>query len=248
MKFSIITVTFNASSCLENTILNVIGQVEVEYEYIIIDGGSTDGTVDIIRKYESQIAYWVSQPDRGLYDAMNKGLEKASGDYVCFMNAGDTFYERETLKYILDGLPEAEGPDIIYGQTVIRDTSGKLVGLRRLKVPEHLTWRSFRWGMLVCHQAFIVKRGIAPLYDLQYRLAADFDWCIRCLKEAKSVYNTHQILASFLEDGISSRNRSKGLKERYRIMCRYYGRFRVSVLHIWFALRFYFAKWFIGRI
>ena len=103
-------------------------------------------------------------------------------------------------------------------------------------------------GMLVCHQSFIVRREIAPLYDLNYRLSADYDWCIRCLKEAKYVCNTNQILSNFLEAGMSTQQRKASLKERYAIMCKYYGKFATTVLHGWFAVRFYTAKLFKGRV
>ena len=114
-------------------------------------------------------------------------------------------------------------PDIIYGETSIIDENGNSLGRRRLKAPDKLSWKSFRMGMLVCHQSFITKRTIVPLYDLTYRYSADFDWCIRCMKQANKIYNTRMTLSNFLEGGVSTTQHKASLKERYEIMCKYYG-------------------------
>jgi glycosyltransferase involved in cell wall biosynthesis len=247
--FSVVTITYNASHCLTETILSVLNQSYPAIEYLIIDGASTDGTLDIIRQYEAGISYWTSEPDKGLYDAMNKGLQQATGDYVWFMNAGDKIHSADTLRQIVSLLQkETDLPDIIYGETTLMDEKGESLGLRRLRTPENLTWKNFRMGMRVSHQSFIVKRTIAPLFDLQYRYSSDFDWCIRCMKEARTIRNTHLVLAAFLDGGLSTIQRKTSLKERYRIMCRYYGKPSTMLLHLWFALRFYSAKWLAGRV
>ena len=243
MLFSIITVTYNASQWLERTIQSIISQSYPHIEYIIIDGNSTDGTLDLIKKYQSSIAHCVSERDEGLYDAMNKGLKLASGDYVWFINAGDTLYSETTVQDIVNILNEKFLPDIIYGETQIVDSEGNLLSMRRLKAPEKLSWKSFCMGMLVCHQSFLVKRTIAESYNLQYRFAADYDWCIRCMRKADAIFNTHLILSRFMEAGMSASNRKESLKERYRIMCKNYGKLPTQIRHIWFALRFYAAKW-----
>ena len=116
--FSIITITYNAVRLVEQTLLNVLSQSYPNIEYIVIDGGSTDGTVDIIRRYESGLAYWVSEPDKGIYDAMNKGLQKATGDYVWFINAGDTLCSSDTVQSVVSRLQKRKAlPDIIYGSS-----------------------------------------------------------------------------------------------------------------------------------
>ncbi|GHT19966.1 hypothetical protein AGMMS4957_05500 [Bacteroidia bacterium] len=252
-SFSIITVTYNAAQWLERTIRSIASQSCPAIEYLIIDGGSTDGTLKIIRQYESHVSYWLSEPDKGLYDAMNKGLQLATGDYVWFVNAGDTLPTTDILQEIsLEMCAVSKKnvplPDIIYGETMLIDAQGVSQGLRRLKAPERLTWKSFRMGMLVCHQSFIVKREIAPLYDLNYRLSADFDWCIQCLKRATAVHNTRRVLSNFLADGASSAQRRTSLRERYQIMCKYYGTISTQVRHLWFAIRFCTAKVFKGRV
>lgn len=246
---SIITITYNAERWLERTILSVLSQSYPNIEYILIDGVSKDKTVDIIKQYAPGISYWISEPDKGLYDAMNKGLEQAKGDYVWFLNAGDTLYTSDTVQRIVTSLKKKVSlPDVIYGETRIVDADGKSLGMRRLKAPDRLTWKSFRMGMLVCHQSFLAKREIAPSYNTDYRLVADYDWCIRCLKRAKTIHNTRLTLSNFLEEGLSSVNRKASLKERYEVMCHYYGKIPTMALHVWFAMRFYFAKWFKGRV
>lgn len=247
--FSIITITYNASRWAEQTFLNVLSQSYPHIEYIVIDGGSTDGTVDIIKRYESGFAYWVSEPDKGIYDAMNKGLQRATGDYVWFINAGDFLCTADTVQRVASLIQKRKAfPDVVYGETNIVDEEGRSLGLRRLKAPRKLSWKSFRMGMLVCHQSFITKRTIAPLYDLQYRYSADFDWCIRCMKQAGALYNTRLILSNFLDGGTSTTQRKASLRERYAIMCKYYGTFATVLLHGWFAVRFYTAKLLKGRV
>jgi glycosyltransferase involved in cell wall biosynthesis len=247
--FSIITVTYNASFRLERTIQSILSQSWPHIEYIIIDGASTDGTQEIIRNYESGIAKWISEPDKGLYDAMNKGLRFATGDYVWFINAGDTIHNSTSIEQIISQLATVQlQPAIIYGETEIMDAAGHSLGMRRLKAPEILTWKSFKMGMLVCHQSFIVKREIAEEYDLKYKYTADYDWCIRCMKKADTIFNTRRILSSFMEAGLSAANRKDSLKERYRIMCENYGKLPTQFRHLWFAVRFYAAKWIKRKI
>ena len=242
VKFSIITVVYNASQQLEKTIQSVINQIYGNIEYIIIDGGSKDGTLELIKHYESGLSYWISEPDNGLYDAMNKGLMAATGDYVWFLNAGDILKHNEIVKELADIAAKNELPDILYGETDLIDSNGTVFAKRRLKAPEKLTWKSFQMGMLICHQAFIVKRSIALDFDLQYRFSADFDWCIRCLKEAKNSCNTQLRIVNYLYEGLTTANRKASLKERYAIMCKYYGTFATTFLHGWFAIRYYWAK------
>jgi len=242
--FSIITVTYNAELVFSRTISSVYHQTYKNIELIVIDGKSNDLTLDLIDFYDDKIDYWISEPDKGLYDAMNKGIKAATGDYVWFLNAGDVLKDENIVEEIARIAEENNIPDIIYGETDLVDKYGKIIAERRLKTPEQLTWKNFKMGMLVCHQAFIVKREIAQEYDLQYRFSADFDWCIRCMKKAGSIVNSKIRLIDYQYEGTTTANRKASLKERYKIMCKYYGTIPTQLRHLWFAIRFYFAKIF----
>lgn len=236
-SFSVITVTYNAAEVLEDTIQSVITQTYHHVEYIIVDGASTDGTMDVVRKYRSRIRAVVSEPDKGLYDAMNKGMAMATGDYLCFLNAGDCFHEDDTLQQIARGIGGDGLPDILYGDTAIVDKEGHFLRMRRLSPPERLTWKSFRSGMLVCHQAFFVRRELAEPYDLRYRYSADFDWCVRVMKKAHTLHNTRLTVVDYLDEGLTTRNHTASLKERFRIMARHYGLLSTVAHHCWFVIR-----------
>lgn len=237
VKVSVITVVWNAAEDLERTLANLsaLDRSAAELEVVVIDGGSTDGTTAVMERYGDLISYGVSEPDRGLYDAMNKGIRAATGDYLWFVNAGDTVFAPDVLTRIFgDGAPLA---DVYYGETVVADPDGRVLGLRKKRLPKRgLTWRSLRRGMVVCHQSFIVRRGIAPLYDTErYRLAADIDWVIGCLKRARSVADTGLILSCFTTGGVSTRRRRASLGERWDIMVRHYGLLRTLWAHAGFV-------------
>lgn len=242
-KFSIITVTYNAGKVLEDTIQSVITQTYKNVEYIIVDGKSTDGTMDIVNRYQEHIHTIVSEPDKGLYDAMNKGIDLATGDYLCFLNAGDELHEDDTLQLIVHSLNgEKELPDVIYGETAIVDEEGHFLRMRRLSTPEHLTWKSFQHGMLVCHQAFMPRRDLAVKYNLKYRFSADFDWCIRIMKKSRVLHNTHLTIIDYLNEGMTTRNHKASLKERFHIMCHHYGTASTIMRHMGFAVRMVYKK------
>ena len=231
---SIITVVFNGEKHIGRTIESVLGQSYKELEYIIIDGKSTDRTLELIRGYKG-IHKVVSEPDKGLYDAMNKGLEAASGDYVWFLNSGDQIFSKDTVETLVAGLTGT--PDIIYGGTMIIDEAENEVGDRRLKPPVQLSWKSFRQGMVVCHQSILVKRAGAPLYNLDYRLSADIDWAIRAAKEATQIHNSNLVLSRFMEGGLTDHNIKAGLKERFKIMRHFYGLIPTILRHFVFGIR-----------
>lgn len=238
--FSIITVTYNASAVVEGTIRSVLSQKYHNIEYIIIDGASKDSTMDIIGKYRGRITTVISEKDRGIYDAMNKGIKAATGDYLCFLNAGDKFHSHDTLRRVAASLNRLGSlPGVVYGETEIVDGQGHDLGPRRLKAPEKLSWKSFRNGMVVCHQAFFARRDLALTepYDLRYPYCADIDWCIRIMKRSKVLHNTGYILIDYLNEGMSTRNRWASLKERFAIMKHYYGLPVTLFRHAWFVLR-----------
>lgn len=237
-KFSIITVTFNAASVIEPTLASVAEQSYRNFEYLLIDGGSTDDTVAKAKASGIKFAHIVSERDKGLYDAMNKGIKLAKGDYLCFLNAGDAFHSPDTLEKIVAAIPEgASLPDILYGETAEVDDNRNFVRMRRLQAPDKLHWTSFKQGMMVCHQAFYARRDLVPLYDLKYRLSADVDWCIKIMKRSENMVNVGFTVVDYLQNGLSLQNHRASLIERFKIMCRHYGVFSTVMHHIWFVLR-----------
>jgi glycosyltransferase involved in cell wall biosynthesis len=233
-KISIITVVFNSKNYIEDTIKNILSQTYKNIEYIIIDGKSTDGTVEIIKSYQEKISVLISEPDKGLYDAMNKGIKLATGDYILFINSGDKLFDITTIEQVFLK-PNA---DVYYGDTVIINTNDQEIGLRRLRPPEKLSFKSFKKGMLVCHQSFIARRELVPLFNLNYRFAADYDWTIQILKNSQLIINTSLIISRFLEGGQTSRTVYKGLLERFIIMKKHYGLISAIMLNLMLIPRF----------
>ncbi|MGE0089283.1 MAG: glycosyltransferase family 2 protein [Bacteroidales bacterium] len=233
-KISIITVVFNSEKFIEATIKSILNQTFKNVEYIIIDGNSKDKTVDIIKAYEDKISNWISEPDKGLYDAMNKGVLRAKGEYILFINSGDKLFNDTTLEDIFN-LPEA---DVYYGDTLIINTEDKELGVRRLRPPEKLNFKSFRKGMLVCHQSFIAKKSLVPSFDLKYKYASDYDWTIEILRKSDTIINTHLTISRFLEGGQTSKKVYKGLAERFLIMKKHYGLFSAIMLNLILIPRF----------
>lgn len=234
---SIITVTFNAEDVLERTLQSVTEQTFTNYEHIIVDGGSTDSTLDIASGFISAHLLIFSKKDTGIYHGMNRGLKLAKGDYIIFLNAGDTFKDKETLgKYA--GMA-ANDYDIIYGDTEIVDKEGRFRRMRHLSAPKILTVDSFRKGMLVCHQAFMVRRSIAPKFSKDYKWSADYDWTIECMKATipGRSFNLKQTVIRYLDDGMTEKHKWESLKERFLIMCRHYGVGSTLIHHVMFIGR-----------
>ncbi len=235
--FSIITVTWNAAAVIAPTLESVQRQTNTDYEMLIIDGASTDDTLNIVRGASISSLRVFSEPDQGLYDAMNKGIKRARGRYIIFLNAGDAFASDTVLARLAQ--LTSGNPGVIYGQTQLVDQSREVVGERHLTAPKRLTVDSFLRGMVVCHQAFVVRRDLAPEYDLQYRLSADYDWCIRVLKASPAnAYAGRVPIISYLADGMTTRHHRASLLERYRIMCHHYGTMKAILAHLSFIPRF----------
>lgn len=234
---SIVTITFNAARELPATMKSVASQTFKNFEHVIIDGASTDDTLKTARRLGVASLRILSEPDKGLYDAMNKGLRMARGKYVLFLNAGDAFHSDDTLGLYADRA--ARDPDIIYADTVIVDADRNITGPRHLSAPDILSFQSFAKGMLVCHQAFMVKKSIAPLYDTHYRFSADYDWTVKCLRKSKPgrCVNLHTVAIEYLSDGTTDRNKIASLRERFRIMRNHYGLTRTLINHLAFVSR-----------
>lgn len=235
-KISIITVTFNNVKNLQKTIYSISQQLYSAIEFIIVDGKSTDGTFELIENNGDIIDKWISEPDKGIYDAMNKGLRMATGDYVWFINAGDEIFTTTTISEIFKNADVFA--DVYYGQTMVIDEKGNEIGLRRLKPPQNLTWKSYQFGQLVSHQSFIAKRELAPFYDLKYNHSADTDWQIKILKRSGIIVNSHRILSRYLKGGQSSRTIFPSLKERFIIMIKNYGLIKTILNHFIIGIKF----------
>jgi len=245
-KISIITVVYNSEKYIRRTIESIVGQDYPAIEYIIIDGKSKDTTMQIVNEYRDRIAVIVSEPDKGLYDAMNKGLRLATGSYVLYINSGDALSSPTLLSDIFNNVPADS--DVIYGDTHITDEQGNILHNRRHRPPEHLSWRDYKRGMLVCHQSFIAKRTLCDEYDTIYRYAADFDWCLNILLKSRVVTNYGKDISLFMDGGQTKRTIVPGLKERYRIMCKYYGKAKATfwnfILGVKFGWWMIWHKWF----
>ena len=204
---TIITVCYNAISSIEKTIISVINQTYPNIEYIIIDGGSTDGCIDVIKKYEDKITYWISEPDKGIYDAMNKGIKLAKGEWINFMNCGDTFYNNTTIEELFQ--KANFDSDIIYGNTNLLLITGEYI--QRGEVVSDNEYMPF------CHQASFSRNSLMKKYgfDTKYKICADRNFFYTAYKNnAKFEYIDVTISNYEAEEGISSVNMPKMFYER----------------------------------
>lgn len=257
IKFTIVTCTYNAEAVLQRTLDSVMKQTYCNIEHLIIDGVSKDKTLTMVKAYQhkndvGESAHEIlvfSEPDKGLYDAMNKGIDRATGDYLIFLNAGDVFPSEDTLEFVEGCVGEGEElPGVLYGDTDIVNMDGHFLRHRRLTPPKRLSWRSFMWGMLVCHQSFYARADIAKgiHYNLDYRFSADVDWCIRIMREAARRYlplrNVNAVITNYLDGGMSVQNHKASLKERFQVMRSHYGLLTTLFVHAWFVVRGVFKK------
>lgn len=235
---SIITACYNDSKNLKKTIKSIIDQ-DVDFaEYIIIDGDSSDDTVNVIEENNRFISTWISEKDDGVYDAMNKGLKLAGGQYILFINAGDTFYTNDVLKNIKK---QEQHEDILYGNAIFVHENGKYKSPRHKVLPENLDWQSFKDGMVVCHQALLVKNTIVEPYNVNYKVTADLDWAIRCVKKARSVRNLKFTICNFQFGGMSDTQKQKALIERWHILVNHFGLFTTIMSHL--KIPFTYTSW-----
>lgn len=193
---SIITVTYNCQSLIEKTLINIISQTYEKIELIIIDGASTDCTIDIIKRYADHINTCISEKDMGIYDAMNKGVSKASGEWIIFINAGDVFYKNRTLADIF--LNKNQSADIIYGKTEVVHPTFSII-----KSTEKLDKRWVK--MKFCHQSAFVKLDVAKNFKLniENKISADLEFFYRCYVNKKSFLSTDLIISKVLSGGFS---------------------------------------------
>lgn len=208
-KISVVTVCFNAVNNIEDTMLSVLNQTYNNIEYIIIDGESTDGTVNIIKKFSDRLAYWVSEPDNGIYDAMNKGINVATGDYINFMNAGDRFVSPETISSII---PSLKYNEVNYGNVIrYNNKAQQLYGgkfSKRRLIHEN-----------VCHQSIFYPLQLIQKerYNLKYKILGDWELNMRLWKYIKFNYIDLPI-SYYLEGGISDKKEDFEFKKQHRIL------------------------------
>lgn len=211
MKLSVITVNYNDRDGLISTIQSIVGQTFKDYEYIIIDGGSTDGSVEVVRQNEENITYWISEPDKGIYNAMNKAIKVASGEYCIFMNSGDCFYTHDVIEKTLPFLGDT---DIVYGNT--HYTDGKI---RYSKDEPDLF--SFFYVSCWCHQSTFIKTDLLKkyFYDDSLRIVADWKFLLQTvIKDNCSFKAINQNISLYDSTGISSTNKELYEKERTLVM------------------------------
>jgi glycosyltransferase involved in cell wall biosynthesis len=201
-RVSIVTAVYNGAKHLQQTIESVLGQTYPNIEYIIIDGGSTDGTLDIIRNYEKSLRHWVSRPDNGMYFAMNEGIGRSSGELVGIIN-GDDWYERDAVQAVVDEYVTSDRQTIFYGIARYYDEDGldMILSYDHGKLPSRM----------INHPACFVPKKIysrVGMFDTRYRIAADYDFLLRAYRQGVPFKHVERIIASFRHGGFSSRNRS----------------------------------------
>lgn len=202
-KITVITVTFNAKSQLEKTILSVINQAYKNIEYIIIDGGSTDGTVEIIKKYQNSLSYWISEQDNGIYDAMNKGIDSASGDWINFMNAGDFFPSDHVISDIFSEFRDT-GQDVLFGDSISYDDTIEITQIANPNVNLLSKTAIYR------HGASFVRTETHKKYKFELSktkaigYALDFDCIYRMFKDGKTFEKVNTVVIAYLSEGISN--------------------------------------------
>lgn len=212
-KVSIVTTVFNGVEEIENTIISVINQTYEKIEYIIIDGGSNDGTLDIIKKYSNKLSYWISEKDGGIYEGMNKGLAMSSGDWILFRNCGDYFTSLNDVANVFNGT-DYRNYDILAGQTLLCDKYGY-----RLAIPEFVG-RNRQMVMPVWHPSTFVKTSLhkEKPFNTRYNLAADHDFFYQCLLRNVKFYYIPVLMSIFnIEAGASVKGQSISVVEHYYI-------------------------------
>lgn len=216
--FSIITVTYNCADTLERTIRSVITQSCDDYEYIIIDGASTDGTINIIKKYDMHISYWVSEKDTGIYNAMNKAIDISRGKWVAFINGND-WYEDGAFQKMKKTICSNDA-EIYYGKVnyIVEGEKRGFIGISDMTDPEQL-----HFGNMYCHQGLFISRELFSTigkYDESYRILADYKWLLDAHENGLNPFFVNNCIANFSAGGLSgSKN---GIKEMYHLMMRYY--------------------------
>lgn len=211
MKVSVVTVCRNALDMLKCTMESVMEQTFGDMEYIVVDGASTDGTVEFLKKYDEKHVKWVSEPDKGIYDAMNKGVAMASGEMVIFMNAGDRFCGSETLQRMINDV--SADAEVVYGD-VVKEQNGDMV-CKKAEAPQN----SHR--MYFCHQSAMTRRDLLIKFpfDIKHKYSADFKFFKQVYLAGARFVQLPYPVAIFDTNGVSNTRRSAGLHDNIRVVC-----------------------------
>lgn len=239
MKLSIITINYNNKAGLEKTIASVMSQTWRDFEWIIIDGGSSDGSKEVIEKLattpQSNISYWCSEPDNGIYNALNKGIVHSEGDYLIFMNSGDYFFEKDTLKKVS---PQFDKKDIsvVWGKTIDSETG--------LDLQQQPTYEALAKTLLVftlCHQGAFINREvqIRNLYDESLSIVADWKFFLQTLIFNKGkIEILNQTISVVEPGGVSATQIQKRIDERRKVIIEYYGKGVADLIQDYNSIRF----------
>ncbi len=243
-KLSIITICYNRVSDISLTLQSVANQSYKEIQYIVIDGASTDGTLDVLKLYDSKISNLVNERDKGIYNAMNKGLSLATGDYVLFINGGDQLYDDQTIQKVFE---HSNGEDILYGECMFIDENGTHLGLRteltNRPLPETINKNTFLYGSNISHQSFIAKRKIIGQFqEDDFKIVADLDWMIKAMNASKSYKKLNFPISKFLAGGTSTSHWKKAMNERFKLYVRHYGLLKTILAHLVIAQKSVFKK------
>lgn len=244
---TLITINYNNLEGLRATVASVVNQnAPKKWHWIAIDGGSTDGSKEYLEANSELFDLWVSEPDKGIYDAMNKGLQQVKQGFVWFLNSGDRLHGTNAITEVLGAMETHPQADCFYSDTYFVDAQyrelGLISALKPQKFPKKLTFESFRYGMNICHQSFVVRRSLAPLYKLEYRQAADIDWILEILKKRPVCVQVASVLSEFQTGGSSSQHARKAMKERYKILQSHFGFLPNLWAHAWIVLRRFFSR------
>lgn len=222
---SIITVVKNGEKYLEQTIKSVIDQTYPNIEYIIVDGGSTDGTLEIIKKYDDKIDYWLSEADKGIYDAMNKGVNIATGKWLNFMNAGDRFYKNNTVERIFSG--KNYDVDFIYGDCKIV-YNPKFSRIQKVGEIKNL-WK----GMIFSHQSLFTRYEVFKKCKLNIdnKIGADFEFIYNCYINKYKFYNLHFPVAVTLAGGLSDTERIRSILSWWSVVNKFSRNFKINIYY-----------------
>lgn len=211
---TIITICYQAKEYIQETIESVISQTYPLKEYIVVDGGSTDGTLDIIMRYRNHMACVISERDKGIYDAMNKGIHKAHGEWICFMNAGDKFFSEKAIENMFkaEGLDKV---DILYGDVLL--DYGDFFVLQKANPDPHQLWK----GMIFSHQSVFIKTTLCQrlLFDIRFRIAADFDFFYRAFFVFHSSFAYRENIVSIVDvEGVSNKKQAASVLEWWKVV------------------------------